>query len=68
MCVCVCVCVYGDLLSTSACRYEVLLQEKEDLQEAYDSLHQELVAMEEVPHSSRENRMLQKLTKSLEVR
>ena len=48
-------------------RYDTLLQEKEYLQEAYDSLQQDLSAMESESHSTRELRMLKKLTQTLEV-
>lgn len=58
----VCVTVFSHLV-----RYHDLLQEKEDLQEAYDTLQIEVADLKNTPYSSRDMRMLQKLTQKLEV-
>ena len=54
------------LLSVSCFRYDALLQEKEELEEAFESFKQEMMLTQEGA-ASKEIRILKKVIKNLEV-
>ena len=54
------------ICSSFCCRYDALLQEKEELEEAFESFKQEMMLTQEGA-ASKEIRILKKVIKNLEV-